>query len=197
VFLGLAGLAEDGDERPEGGYRASPTQEWLTRAVREVWRLRPVADAAPPVPAVRRLLRDDWVRRQMTYFRARGRRHHVMHRMLSVASGCLFAITVLVATLHALGIGHETTVGKVLILISITLPALGGALSGIDAIEQNHRHAERFASMARRLESLADRISLADDLRSLQILAVRAEGELRAETDQWIDVMRYYDIELA
>jgi hypothetical protein len=197
AYLALLGSETFPGETPTGVHHGNPTQEWLTRAFREVWRLRPAwrpgrADAR----ALASMLRSSWVDPQVEYYEQRGIYHRRVHRVQLVTSVVLFTATGLAATLHSVGMGEGSAVGKWLVFGSIVLPVLGGAVSWVGALEEHRRLGERFGSMVRRLRTLGEWLDRIDELPSLRELANLIDAELRTEAGEWIDVMRYNDVEL-
>jgi hypothetical protein len=196
MFLAVVQSEEISEPRTEGEHRGNPQQEWLTRVFREVWRLRPRLDRVEnSLDHVKRLLRRGWVNPQIAYYRRRGRHHVRAFRIVTLASAVLFVATIVAAALHASQQSMEST-ARVLAILSISLPAFAGAITGIGALEQHARHAERFTVMARRLERIGERLEGALDPDQVRDVATRVEAELRTETDAWIDVMRFQDVEL-
>jgi hypothetical protein len=63
-------------------------------------------------------------------------------------------------------------------------------------LELHARHAARFRLMARRLGDLQAQLGSATELNRVREIAVRIETELRTESEAWIDVMRFQDVEL-
>ena len=137
----------------------------------------------------------DWVQRQQTYYEARARDHLVTSRLFLVAGAVLFAGTIVAAAMHASGLVGDRLSDAVVVL-TIALPAFAGALAGIAALELHARHAARFRSMTRRLADLQDRLASAAGMEAVRAIAFRVETELRTESEAWIDVMRFQDVEL-
>ena len=195
LFLVFVDPREALEPTPEGEYRGN-SQEWVTRVYREVWRTRPPVDRRDrEVARVKDLLGTAWADPQVGYYRRRGGRHAAAVRGITAASAILFATTIAAAFAHAAELVQGAAATRVAIL-SVALPAFAGALTGIAALEQHERHAERFRLMARRLDELRDRLQRAEDLDRVRDIALLIESELRTETDAWIDVMRYHDVEL-
>jgi hypothetical protein len=195
LFLTLAGAQDDIEPRPEGYPQGNGNQEWLTRVFREVWRSRPrVVRANGDSPWVRDLLLREWVGAQIDYHRERGRRHERASRLVTTLTAALFLTTIGAASVHAFAHARDT-MAHVVAVLSITLPAFAGAITAIAGLEQHPRHAQRFATMARHLEKLEDRLR-STDLNAVGDVALRIEAELRTETESWIDVMRFQDVEI-
>ncbi len=197
AYLALLGFERFPGETPTGAYRASPTQEWITRAFREVWRLRPTCQPQQPdVADLARIVHGSWLDEQIGYYERRGIYHRRAQRAQFTASVLLFAATAVAATLHAVGVGEGATVGKWLVFSSIVLPVFGAAVSWVSALEEHRRFGEQFESMVRRLRTLGEWLDQVDELPRLQELASQIDAELRTEAGEWVDVMRYNDVEL-
>jgi conflict system pore-forming effector with SLATT domain len=192
AFLAFVGSGRVMESRPEGEYRGNP-QEWLSRVFREVWRSRPHQDHVE-IEQAKRLLDLAWVDPQASYYRRRSRGHAAAFGFLTAASAVMFLTAVIAAALHASERFHGG-LSEVVAILSIGLPALAGALTGIAALEQHRRHADHFGLMARRLAELSDDLRRAVDLERVRDLAARIEAELRTEANAWIDVMRFQDVD--
>jgi SMODS and SLOG-associating 2TM effector domain 1 len=196
LFLTFAGAPDDLEPRPQGSLQGDEDQEWLTRVFREVWRSRPrIVQEDRDGRSVKHLLLREWVEGQIAYHRARGRHHERASRVVTILTAALFLTTIGAASAHAFG-HTDGVVAHGVAVLSIALPAFAGAITGIAGLEQHSRHAERFAAIARRLEQLEDRLRLTDDLDEVGAIALRIETELRTETESWIDVMRFRDVEI-
>ncbi len=194
-FLALVGIENFPGDRP-AGLHAGGRQEWMTRAFREIWRLRPQVEPQPAAaPSLAHSLKDAWIDEQLHYYRTRGRYHANVRRVLLWTTGALFVCTVIAATLHAVVI-TEGTVSKLLIVVSIVFPALGGALSWLDVLEEHRSLADRYRSVADHLAPLSELADRVSDLESVRRLAAETDRELRSESAGWIDVMRYRDVDL-
>jgi hypothetical protein len=197
AYLALLGFERFPGETPTGAYRGSPTQEWITRAFREVWRLRPSCEPdQSDVADLAAIVRASWLDDQVGYYERRGIYHRRAQRTGFTASVALFAATAVAATLHAVGVGEGATLGKWLVFSSIVLPVFGAAVSWVSALEEHRRFGEQFESMVRRLRTLGEWLDQAGDLARLRELASQIDAELRMEAGEWVDVMRYNDVEL-
>jgi hypothetical protein len=197
-FLAFVGERSGIGSTPAGDRAGhhDPSQEWINRVCREVWRSRPrFDDATRTVDDVTALVAQDWVSPQLRYYETRARDHRTVARILIVAGALLFAGTIAAATLHASELA-DGGVEKTAVVLSIALPAFAAALAGIAGLELHARHAAKFDVMARRLGDLRDRLEWASDLDRVRELTHAIEAELRTEGESWIDVLRFQDVEL-
>jgi hypothetical protein len=194
-FLALAGLGD----RQEGIERldtAGSSEEWLRRAFGEVWNARPRFSTPADFERLRSFLATGWLSDQVQYFRKAADQHQRRHRGFVIIIAVLFLLTIVAAILHSLRLGHGEHSGDLVSMLSLTLPALGAALSGLAAQREHHRHAERYQWLTDTLAAAQRRMQMAPDVRSLQKIAAEAELVLLDENRDWFGVMRFHDFEL-
>jgi len=173
---------------------------WLERAYDTVWQSRPTVEAPPPVAPLRRFLIDAWVGEQRAYQARKSRRHEAAHEGISRMGAFIFIMTFAFAATDALDVGRggslwDTTAPAVLFL-SIILPALAGALTGIGALREHPRNGRRSGRMAHYLTRLEGRIARAPDLPSLHALVRLVEAMVLEETGDWYVTMELRDVGL-
>jgi hypothetical protein len=206
-FLALAGLAQ----RTEGGFDvADPgdeAQDWARRAFREVWSLRPT-DRLPEraTPELRQFLGQAWLGShdragesgQIGYHLSRSRRFARLHHRFSRTIQLLLGLTLAAALTHiAVGEGpdHALTWSHVSLFCSLSLPALGAAIAGIAADREYHRHAARYARMARDLARIRSQLEGAKHAVDLRTLTDHAEQTMLEENRDWFGVLRFHGFE--
>lgn len=200
-FLALSGLSIRREGGLEQGALGHSSEEWVRRSFSEVWRDRPSDLPAPAVQDLRAFLTHSWIEDQIAYHRKTARKHARWHHRLGRATEALFAITIVAAILHAVGVGEHASEGAVhwtelFVFLSIAMPAVGGALGGIRAQREHLRHAERYGRMTDYLQAVGTRMERAADLEAVQSLAAEAEGIMLEENRDWFMVMRFHDFEL-
>jgi DnaJ-domain-containing protein 1 len=82
-------------------------------------------------------------------------------------------------------------------ILSLTLPAVGAALSGLLAQREYQRNSERYRWMEQSLEAEELRMRSAESIAAVRRLAAEAEETLLEENRDWVGVMRFHDFELA
>jgi hypothetical protein len=191
----LAFLGSDVVIPSVGDYRAS-AHEWLARVYREVWRSRPrLEHSMRELGYVKELLWQNWVGPEITYYEMSAASHATALQLTTIASVVFFVATIAAAMLHASDLATGG-LERVVVALSVALPAFAAALIGISGLEQHERHAERYRLMARHLGELSDELRQASDVENIRDIASRLEAELRTESDAWIDIMRFLDVEL-
>jgi hypothetical protein len=202
LFIALASVTAKVEGNFVRRFSEDRSQEWLERAYEEVWARRP-KESVPRYPArdLRSFLRDAWVSQQLGYYERASDRNHHRHRVLIQATSVLFLGTLVAAVLHALGVGHRSNAASfswsnTFTFASIVLPALGGALTGIGAQREYVRNAERFRLMAGYLGEIGARLETAADDRAVRDVVLEVERHLLSENRDWIDVMRFHELEL-
>jgi hypothetical protein len=203
-FLALAGAGDrtsPGGRREPPAYLSDPTEVWIERALDEITARRPPVGFGPAhVVPLRDYLSEHWIGAQIRYHENTARRQGAWDSRLFAATGVLFLITAVAAFLHLLGWGehhdHPTEFGLLLIVLSICVPAIGGAVHGIRTQSEFRRHCQRYQRMAGLLRQLDADLSRADSITVIHEIAADAEHLMRAENSDWFGVMRFHDVEL-
>jgi len=217
LFTALAGVGTGRETTAEGLLQPDEAEDWLRRAFEEVWIARP-HQATPPseTESLKRFLSAAWVGDQAKYHRRAGHRHHSKERRLTLVIEALFGLTLLAAIVHAGGwlepkseppaagpgtapaaeAGGSDTAARWVVVLSISLPAIAGGLSGIRAQREYVRNAERSRRMASNLESVQARLDAAQTLTDVRNVARTAEDTMLEENQDWFGVMRVHDFEL-
>lgn len=200
-FLALIGL-ERREERVAVIYPSHPSESWVARAFREVWRRKPGIISPPETSMLRALLVTAWVREQADYHRRAAARQHNLQRLMKRTVEVLFFLTLVAAVGHALQVGNfqrgsEANLGTMLVFAATAFPGIAAALASIREAREFERNAQRSRQMAHHLTALAGRMEEASDLRQLQQVAAEVEELLLQENRDWFVVMRFHDFELA
>jgi hypothetical protein len=95
-----------------------------------------------------------------------------------------------------MGVGRNHSWGHLFSVLSITLPAIAAALSGLAAQREYMQNSEQYKRMAWSLERLQKEMRDAPDQKKVLEVANEAETTLREENRGWLRVMRFHDIEV-
>jgi hypothetical protein len=195
-FLALAGT---GDRGPQPGQPASfsdPSVAWIERALAQITAARPkVRLASSGVDALRSYLKDCWIGGQVTYHHDASSYNHTRETWLKYLTVALFTITLVSAVLHAFELGPPGAT-QTLIVLSISVPAIGAAVHGIETQREYRRHAARCRRMFTQLTQLQGQMNEAQTLPQIRQVAANVERSMREESNDWFGVMRFHDIEL-
>jgi hypothetical protein len=200
-FLALAGTGDRAQLHGKHASFADPSVAWIERALIEVLGLRPrPAISAEDVVPLRGYLSTYWIEDQRMWHARASVRHAKRDMALRRATAALFGITLVSAVLHLLGTGdggsRPTLTAATIIVLSISIPAVGAAIHGIQTQSMDRHHSERFKRMSTLLANLVKEMTQADDLRQIQDVAVSVERVMREENNDWFGVMRFHDVEL-
>jgi hypothetical protein len=197
-YLAAVGLRRRERDVEEAFTLAEPPDEWLDDAYEHVWNTRPPVELSESdAPRLRELIVDSWLRGQIAYHDQTSRRHGSALWRYTAATVALFAITFSFAFVHSLGVGEETKLADVWILVAIGLPAIGGAIAGVAEHQQHRRHAEVYHSMRRLLTTIVDRLAKPErpTLAQVRAAAAQAAEAMAGENIDWFGVMKLYDVE--
>jgi SMODS and SLOG-associating 2TM effector domain 1 len=196
-FLALAGTGDRGQQPGQQASFSDPSVAWIERALAQITAGRPkVRLAASGASALRTYLRDCWIGGQVTYHAAASAYNDTRETWLRRATITLFAITLVAASLHALKLGPRLHLAALLVVLSVSIPAVGAALHGIDSQREYRRHAQRCGRMVTQLGQLQDQMNKAQTLPQIRQVAANVERSMREESNDWFGAMRFHDIEL-
>jgi hypothetical protein len=201
-FFALAGLGARREGSLERIQLQHPSEEWLRRAYAEVWNSRPrVEIAESDSEGLRRFLSKAWIEDQVRFHSATSAKYKRRQALLTYIAGLLFFATLLAAVLHAVGVGADSadqalSWSNLFILLAISMPALGAALSGIKAEREYLRNSERHGRMVHYLEDIGRALNSASNLVTIRQCAAEAENLMLEENRDWFVVMKFHDLEL-
>jgi uncharacterized integral membrane protein len=200
LFLALVTPPEPTIRSPEPEALHHSAERWLERAYDVVWQSRPAAEPQCPIVGLRRFLIAAWVAHQRAYQARKSRRHEVASEWIARLGTFIFLMTLAFAVTHAFDVGQGgvlwETVAPAVLFMSIILPAVAGALSGIGALREHPRNARRSDRMARYLARLEARMAHAPDLTTLRTLTRLVEATTLQETGDWLVTMELRDLGL-
>jgi SMODS and SLOG-associating 2TM effector domain 1/Protein of unknown function (DUF4231) len=205
-FLALAGTGDQRGRSTRLTYLSDSSEAWIERALTEVGARRPELETGSlPVDALRDYLKQYWIDSQISYQRKASRRQGKLDDWFVAVTGTLFVLTLIAALVHSVGksiplltfLHHipERWI-NVLLVVSITVPAIGAAIHGIGAQRQYRRHSERYRIMANVLEKVHDDMTDATTIDQVRDVAASTEQVMREENSDWFGVMRFHDMEL-
>jgi hypothetical protein len=207
-FLALAGTGDRRGRSARLAYLSDSSEAWIERALTEVSARRPrLDDGSPSVRALRDYLNRSWIQRQIFYQEKTSGRQGTFDDRLVRATEWLFLLTLVVACIHIFGSlifpkgGSHGAVSsgfweELLVVVAITVPAVGAALHGIGTQRQFRRHSERYRRMAGVLAQVQREMAEATTLEQVREVAAETEQIMREENSDWFGVMRFHDMEL-
>ena len=207
-FLALAGTGDQRQRSARIAYLSDSSEAWIERALSEVMARRPgLDDGPPPVGPLRDYLKRYWIDSQISYQEKTSRKQRRFDERLVRATELLFLLTLIAACIHmfgrhffdAMGITSEDALKfweELLVVVAITVPAVGAAFHGIGTQRQFRRHSERYRRMADVLAQVQHEMAAAATLKQVQKVAAETEQIMREENSDWFGVMRFHDMEL-
>ena len=199
-FLALAGTGDRRGRPTRLTYLSDSSEAWIERALTEVMAHRPALHAwPPPVTALRDYLNRYWIESQICYQERTSRRQHKFDDWLVLATESLFLLTLIAAFIHMF-VGQVLHIAEVwerpLIVVSITVPAVGAAFHGIGTQRQFRRHSGRYRRMAGVRVQVQREMASVTSLEQVRDVAAETEQIMREENSDWFGVMRFHDMEL-
>ncbi len=174
-----------------------PMEEWIRRALNELWMRSPAPAAWRQSPKhLRHRLVKDWLEPQITY---QDRTHRIAKRhqqAFNAGTLTLFVLSVVAAFVHSTAWLHNEHHADYLGFISLIVPASAAALSGYAAQRDFSRQLIRSATMSGRLRKAAGDLERAQDLAELRHLALRVDLILQGESADWYTAVRLHEVEV-
>jgi hypothetical protein len=200
-FLTLAGTGDRRNRPARLAYVSDSSEAWIERALSEVMARRPGLDMSPSdATSLRDYLNRYWISSQITYHKKAGFLQGRSDQRLTRATAVLFAVTLVAAVIHMLGVGvrgsDESNWEALLIVLSIAVPAIGAAVHGVGTQREYRRHSDRYRRMAELLVRLQEDMGQAESLERIREIAADTERIMREESSDWFGVMRFHDMEL-
>ena len=195
-FLSLIGTGDRQDPAQPPSYLTDPGDLWIKRVLEEAMSQmrRPEMETGELLPT-REYLADCWIGGQITFHADRSRRHRRRDNQIVVTTAVLFAVSLLAAILHLVGLGPSWA-ETLVIVVSLSVPAFGAAVHGLGTLRQYRRNAERYIRMTQLLRELRTEMAGAESFEAVRRLAVDTERVMREENADWFGVMRFFDVEL-
>jgi hypothetical protein len=203
-FLALAGTGDRRGRPARLAYLSDSSEAWIERALTEVSARRPALDDGPPqVKELRDYLNHYWIESQASYQEKTSGKQRTFDDRLARATESLFLLTLVAACVHIFGGLIFPTGGdspgfweELLVVVAVTVPAVGAAFHGIGTQRQFRRHAERYRRMAGVLAQVQRDMAEATTLEQVREMAAETEQIMREENSDWFGVMRFHDMEL-
>ncbi|MBW3595881.1 MAG: hypothetical protein KY475_01245 [Planctomycetes bacterium] len=157
--------------------------------------------------ALKRFLIEGWIGNQAAWHARNAVRKRRSARRFHITSVVLFITTLIMATLHLVGVGHEYPggspisaawhlVGLGITFLAITLPAWAAAVHAVGTLLDRERIATRSERMAEILDALIRRTEQATTLEQLQTEIARAEEVTAAENQEWLASLSFHELVL-
>ncbi|MBP2133731.1 hypothetical protein J2128_001685 [Methanomicrobium sp. W14] len=200
-FLYVACIICKKPDTPPHMSLAHRPNDWMVIAFESVIRETPLkyCRIETPFEPVKSFIISAWINNRLSFYRREGKNSAKKYRILSLSGELLFLLTLILAVIHALGIGHwedkNISGSLVLAALTITMPALAAAVSSIRVQREYLRNAERYSHIERHIASIKNEVEHVSDMNRLrEFLEEMNEITLREQQD-WRIIFRFRDIE--
>jgi SMODS and SLOG-associating 2TM effector domain 1 len=188
-FLALTSGRENEPEQ-----RDDPFEPWFQRAFTEVWKRRPLGQPVPDdAGLLARFFDDAWIGGQIAYHGKASKQFNRRHRRITSLIYATFLVTLLSVLLDMFVHGFGS---KWFVLLAISLPAFGAALSGYRELRQYSLHAERYRRARNRLEDIRIGMRAEGTPEEVKARAAGAYVVMLEENLDWFGVLEFTDLEI-
>lgn len=201
-FLCIICIQCEKPDTPPHMSMAHRPNDWMVMAFEEIMASRPINFCRLDIPYVpiKKFFRSAWVTNRLTFYERAGKSAQRTYTLLTYAGVTIFFVTLILAVLHATGIGHWETeypfhVPMLLAFFTITLPAVGSAIAALRLQREYQRNAERYAHTVRHITAIRNQIQHAKNMKDLcEFLEEMNEVTLREQQD-WRIIFRFRRVE--
>ncbi|MFN7924955.1 MAG: hypothetical protein U0Q16_32960 [Bryobacteraceae bacterium] len=200
-FLAVCGVDPTPIETPPFMGHAHEPDDWMVRAFNEAWNRLPVLRPceAGLCPLLRHYAIEVWLDGQVKFHEEKRDREAWHGKAFLTTAKVLFFVTLGAAFVHTAlheWVHHYPWINSALTVIAIAFPAVLASIAGMRAHREHLRLEKRSESMARQLRVLAQRMSTAgDNPKEFRRILLQADEALLRETQEWLSLMRYVEIE--
>lgn len=198
IFLAVCGVEPSQISVPPYMGFADQPDEWMVMTFNEIWSRLPPRQgcSGESCTMLQTFVRERWVRDQIKFHEKKARDSERMSRLLERGGIVAFGLALLAAALHLiLSAMHVEHLEKPLILLAISLPAVGAAIGGIRTHREYSRLAKRSRNMVVNLRKLDERFASGTDPQTLETLLRETERLMLLETQDWLMLMSFARLE--
>lgn len=200
-FLYVACIICKKPDTPPHMSLAHRPNDWMVIAFESVIRETPLkyCRIETPFEPVKSFIISAWINNRLSFYRREGKNSAKKYKILSLSGELLFLLTLIIAVIHALGIGHweESNLRGSLVLaaLTITMPAFAAAISSIRVQREFLRNSERYSHIARHISSVKNEIVHVNDMNRLAAFLEEMNEITLREQQDWRIIFRFRKIE--
>ncbi|MCX5800582.1 MAG: hypothetical protein NTX17_04275 [Candidatus Eisenbacteria bacterium] len=199
IFLWVAGIeCEPPKTAPPPLSLSYRPDDWMVKAFASIWDARPKGDPSPTVSFenLRNFLLAAWIEDQISFYKSKSVRQRAKHTRLASAGAMVFALTLVVAIVHAGRLEANwrpelATLTNILASWAIVLPAAGAAIASIRIHREYLRNSERYRHMVDHLTRITGRIEQSEDRETLVGSLEEANELMLLENQDWRVIFRF------
>ena len=201
-FISIVCVTCKSPDTPPHMSLANRPNDWMVMAFMSIVSLRPTAYCRLNIPfePMKKFLKAAWINNRLAYYERESNRSKQRYNLLAVTGELIFAIVLILAIVHATGIGHweihtDITVSHLLAYLTITLPAVGSAIAAVRVQREYLRNSDRYVHIVRHLTAIRNEMKHVSTMNELcSLLDEMNEITLREQQD-WRIIFRFRKIE--
>jgi hypothetical protein len=170
-------------------------QNWIVRAYESICMENPSSTEPIPFEPFKKFLLNSWINEQLKYYKISAQKNHKNHIIFSRLGEFFFALTLVVASIHALNIEIVPNSSSILPATAIILPAIAAAITGIKINRDYSRNAKRYQQMAVYISEISERMEKIENMKSLVELLDEFNKMMLGENQDWRVVVQFHKLE--
>jgi len=198
LFLAVAGVDAPPENEVEWSELEDQSVIWLVDAARDVWNTKPGVKTIPEarLKKLREFLAERWLEGQIRYHEKAGAKHAKRHELVRRFVYVIAFLVLSLGILHATGVVEEGSWPDSLALLTIVLPLVAAAVSGIAEQREFRRHSIRYDQMVRNLRSIKRQMENAESLIAVRRTTLLADAAMREERQDWFGTMVFNTLQV-
>jgi len=175
--------------------------DWMVMAFESLMEevLIPYCRIDIPFEPVKKFFISAWINNRLKFYCRESKNSGKKFNLLAIAGETLFLLTLILAVIHALGIGHwelyNIKASMVLASLTISLPAFAAAIAAIRIQKEYLRNKERYAHIERHITSVKNEMEHVKDMNALSSLLEEMNEITLREQQDWRILFRFKKIE--
>lgn len=201
-FLCICCIHCEKPEAPPHMSLAHRPNDWMVMAFESVIATRPISYCRLDIPfePMKRFILSSWITNRLHNYERAGSGSRQMYLAFIIIGEGMFVATLILAILHAIGLGHwelqyNIKLATVIIFLTISLPAIGSAISAIRVQREYLRNAERYSHVVRHLTAIRNQIHHAKTMNELSGFLEEVNEITLREQQDWRIIFRFRNIE--
>lgn len=202
VFFRVAGIKYKSTVHLSKVNLSHRPDDWVVKAFAWVWSKESQAKSSYGIlfEPLKNFVLASWIDDQVAYYRKTSKKHRQRHTRLARGGETLFALTLVIAIIHATGLVNQGlasifVVPDILVALGVILPAVAAALAGIRIHREYLRNAEQYGNIACHLTAISNDIKQTSDMQTLTGLLEEANEVMLREHQHWREVLSFRKLE--
>ena len=201
-FVSIVCVTCKSPDTPPDMSLANRPNDWMVMAFSSIVSISPSPYCRLNIPfePMKKFLKSAWINNRLAYYERESNKSRVRYKLLSTSGELIFGLVLILAIIHATGIGHWEThvslsIPLLLAYLTISLPAVGSAIAAIRVQREYLRNSERYTHIVRHLTAIRNEMRHVSTMSELCALLEEMNEITLREQQDWRIIFRFRRIE--